>query len=134
MDSRTNRITLISLTAALVLMLVVAVAIAPSGGPDSLPEPLESVSPGPGALVIAQTEIVVEIAIGYEVALVVDGIPIPADEIYAVTATGTFRWRPRPGGVIEELTPGEHTIEVSWDRTANDRPDPGAYSWTFRVT
>jgi hypothetical protein len=134
MDSRTNRIALISLTVALVLLLVVAVVIYPSGGPDSLPEPLEAVTPAPGGLVIAQTEIVVEIAIGYEVALVVDGIPIPSDEIYAVAATGTFRWRPQPGSVIEELAPGEHTVEVSWDRTGNDRPDPGAYSWTFRVT
>ena len=134
MDSRRHRITLISLTAALILLLTVAVVTYPSGGPDSLPEPLESVTPGPNSIVIAQTEVVIEIALGYEVGLVVDGIPIPPDEIYAVPATGTCRWRPGPGRVIEVFTPGEHTIEVSWDRPTDDRPDPGAYAWTFRVT
>lgn len=134
MDARRHRITLISLTAALILLLTVAVITYPSGGPDALPGPLESVTPGPSSIVIAQTEVIVEIALGYEVGLVVDGIPIPPGEIDAVPATGTFRWRPGPGSVIEAFTAGEHTVEVSWDRSGDDVPDPGAYSWTFRVT
>lgn len=134
MDPRKHRKFLFVLTGALMVLLVVTVFAYPTGGPDSLPAPLDEVTPGPGAIVIAQTGIKVEIAVGYEVSLVIDGIPIPPDEIYAVAATGTFTWRPDPGGVIAVLAPGEHTVEVSWDRPPPGRPDPGSFSWTFRVT
>jgi hypothetical protein len=134
MDPRKHRTFLFVLSAALLGMLVIAVFAYPQGGPDSLPAPLEEVTPGPGAIVISQTGIQVDIAVGYDVSLVIDGVPIPPDEMYAVAATGTFTWRPTPESVIPVLAPGDHTVEVSWDRTAPARPDPGAFSWTFRVT
>jgi hypothetical protein len=117
----------------LVAVVVATVLWYPAGGADPLPHPLRSVSPDPLATVAAQTEIVVEIEAGYTVSLVVDGRPIPPDEITAVPATGTYRWRPTSGAVIERWEPGEHLVEVSWDRAGNQVPDPGAFAWTFRV-
>ncbi len=134
MDSRQQRILFIALSVALAAMLAIAVLAYPSGGPDSLPEPLETVSPAPGSIVVAQTEIVIEFPAGYEASLVVDGIPIPAHEVVVIEATGTVRWRPGPESVIYAFEPGEHSVEVSWDRRPGSQPDPGVYAWTFRVT
>lgn len=124
--------TLLVLAASLVALIGAVVWFFPSGNEARLPAPLESVSPTPGDVVASQTEIVIELPPGYTAALVVDGRPVPSEEVVAVTATGTFRWRPGPGSVIGDWDPGEHTVEVSWDRSSGV-PDPGAYAWTFRV-
>lgn len=125
--------TLLALVGALVALVLAAIVFYPSGDPAVLPAPLESVSPTPGDVLASQTEIVIELPPGYTAAIVVDGRPVPPSEVVAVTATGTFRWRPGPGGAIERWEPGEHTVEVSWDRLPGQVPDPGAFAWTFRV-
>lgn len=109
------------------------VALYPSGDPAGLPAPLESVYPKPGDVLTSPAEVVIELPPGYVAAIVVDGRPVPPSEVVAVAATGTFRWRPGPGGSIERWEPGEHTVEVSWDRLPGQVPDPGAFAWTFRV-
>ena len=128
-----HRLLLISLVCALAALVVGVVALYPSGDPAGLPAPLESVFPRPGDVLAAQAEIVIELPADYVAGLVVDGRPVSPDEVVAVPATGTFRWRPGPGHVIERWEPGEHTVEVSWDRMPGRVPDPGAFAWTFRV-
>jgi hypothetical protein len=133
-NPRRHRILLFGLGAAFVALVVAVVIAYPSGDAASLPAPLEAVSPVPGDVVVAQVAIEIDLPIGYRIDLVVDGQPVPPDEIVAVDALGTFRWYPGAGGVIERWDPGEHTVEVSWDRVAGGGPDPGAFSWRFRVT
>lgn len=133
MNASRHRLLLTSLTGAFLAIVVAAVVLYPSADPAGLPTPLESVYPAPGDAVLAQAEIVIELPGGYVAGLVVDGRPVPPDEIVTVPATGTFRWRPRPGGALERWDPGEHTVEVSWDRAPGQVPDPGAFAWTFRV-
>jgi len=133
MDRRRYRMLLIGLGAALVTLVIVVWIATPSGHDTSVPAPLESVYPLPGDTVLGQTGIEVDLPTGYTVDLVVDGLPISPSEIASMYAVGTFRWSPAPGSVVEYWTPGEHTVEVSWDR-AGGRPDPGVFSWTFRVT
>lgn len=105
----------------------------PSGEDSSVPAPLEAVRPIPGDAVLPQTAIEIDLPVGYEIDLVIDGVPVPRSEITSISAVGTFRWEPAPGRIVETWTPGTHTVEVSWDRVTG-RPDPGAYAWTFRVT
>lgn len=125
--------TVLALTGALVALVVAVIALYPSGEPAGLPAPLESVYPLPGDILAAQAEIVIELPPGYIASLVVDGRPVPAEEVAAVPATGTIRWRPGPDSIIPSWSSGEHTVEVSWDRAPGQVPDPGAYAWTFRV-
>ena len=34
--------------------------------------------------------------------------------------------------IVNEWTPGEHTVKVVWD-TIDGLADPGEYEWTFRI-
>ena len=96
-----------------------------------LPEALESVSPSPGSLVPPQASIEVDLEVGYEATIFVDGFPV--NNATFVDATGVYRWAPTPTDpVVTEWSPGEHTVRVVWD-TYTGLPDPGSFEWTFRV-
>jgi hypothetical protein len=118
---------------ALTALIALAVALAPTGDPTSLPEPLQDLFPSPGDSVLRQASVEIDLPVGYAVGLVVDGRAVPASEIAVTPSTGVWRWQPAPGASIEEWSPGEHTVTVTWDRTAG-RPDPGEFTWTFRVS
>lgn len=117
---------------ALVTLVAITVVVAPSGEEPALPDPLEAVFPSPGDSVVRQTAIEVELPVEYRLEMTVDGRAIPSSEIGVVTSTGRWRWQPAPGASIEQWSPGEHTVTVRWDRAAG-RPDPGQYTWRFRV-
>lgn len=133
MDPTRYRRLLIGLGTALVVLVGVVWIANPSGTETSLPEPVERVFPPPGDTVVRQTAVEVDLPIGYRVDIVVDGRPVPPAEIAFTEPLGQFRWQPGPGKLLEQWTPGEHTIEISWDRIAGGRPDPGSFTWTFRV-
>ncbi len=116
----------------LLLVAVVALGIAlnPEGSSDELPEVVESISPGPGDLVVGQAVIEVDLKAGYEMTMTVDGWP--AEDASHVPQTGVYRWAPSALHPITEWTPGEHTVTISWD-TVTGLPDRGSYEWTFRT-
>lgn len=115
----------------LVAIVTLGIVLAPEGEPVVLPGPLESVSPAPGALVPVQSAIEIDLAVGYEADIVVDGWPI-TDATF-VEATGVYRWAPTPSHpVINEWTPGDHTVRITWN-TFTGLPDTGTFEWTFRV-
>jgi hypothetical protein len=113
--------------AAVILGAVLAV----DGEEIALPPPLEAVYPLPGDLVPAQTAIEFDLPVGYAATIVVDGWPI-TDAVF-VEATGVYRWAPSSSHpTIQSWAPGEHTVDITWDTYAG-LPDPGEFSWSFRV-
>ena len=133
MDRGRYRVVIIGLFTALVAVIGLTVVFAPAGDRPRLPEPLEAVFPLPGDAVVRQTAIEVDLPIGYTLEIEVDGIWIPPHEIGYTAGTGEFSWQPAPGSVIVLWEPGEHTVTIRWDRIAGGRPDPGEFTWTFRV-
>lgn len=124
---------LIYLGLGLVAVAAIAfgIAFATEGDEIVLPGPIESVSPEPGNLVPPQTSIEIDLEVGYEAEIYVDDWLV-SDPTF-VDATGVYRWEPSPGNpTINEWTSGEHTIRVVYD-TVNGLPDPGDFSWSFRV-
>jgi hypothetical protein len=117
---------------ALATVVVLVVALAPSGRQTDLPEAVEWISPADGASVLRQTSIEIDMQAGYGIELHVDGVHIPAGEIRATGPTGRFEWSPGPAAVFAEWTPGTHTVLITWDRVAG-LPDPGELRWSFRV-
>lgn len=133
MDRTTYRTLLVALGAALAALVVLVIALDTDGDPAGLPAPLQSVWPPPNDVVVRQTGIEVTLPVGYELSITVDGVRIPPDEITVLDGVGLHRWQPAPGRIIEQWGPGDHTVEIEWDRVAG-RPDPGGFRWTFRVT
>jgi hypothetical protein len=134
MDPHRHRQLQLLLGVALVAVIAWVILAYPSGDPAALPAPLERVSPPPGDAVVGQVTIEIDLPVGYVIDLVVDGFIVPRDELVVVDALGVYRWSPGPGRALEQWEPGEHLIEVSWDRIPGRLPDPGVFSWRFRLT
>lgn len=132
MRDSTYRLIYVGLGLALVAVVGFTLAFSPSGDPVTLPDQIESLFPAPNDSVIRQSAIDVDMVAGYEISLFVDGIRIPESEITTQVGTAFSTWRPGPGRFIEEWSPGVHEITVEWQRSSG-LPDPGSFSWTFRV-
>ncbi|HEY4607087.1 MAG TPA: hypothetical protein VIH55_05510 [Acidimicrobiia bacterium] len=117
----------------LVAVAAIAFGLALGGGGDELllPDQLEAISPQPGDLVPQQARVEVDLPVGYQAEIYVDGWLV--EDTVFVEGTGTYRWQPSSANpTITEWSPGEHTVRVVWDRVSG-LPDPGEFSWTFRV-
>jgi hypothetical protein len=125
---------MIGLSLVLAALAVTLIVLDTDGDPFELPGALRSVYPQPNDMVLSQVGLEVNLPVGYEITLVVDGVGIPEGEVSVIPEIGQFRWRPAPGRVIETWAPGEHTVEITWDRVAGGPPDPGGFSWVFRVS
>jgi hypothetical protein len=130
-----NRYRLLYAAFGLVLVALIALVVVlyPEGDDAGLPEPLEEIFPLPGDSVVRQTAIEIDLPVGYDIDLYVDGRLIPEIEIGFTAATGRWIWQPAPGTSIEQWEGGEHTVVVTWDRIAGGRPDPGEFEWSFRI-
>jgi hypothetical protein len=109
------------------------VAVYPEGEDTGLPDPLEAVFPRPGDAVVRQTAVEVDLPVGYDLDLYVDGRRIPEVEVGLTESTGEWVWQPAPGRSVERWSGGEHTVLITWDRVEGGRPDPGEFEWSFRV-
>ena len=132
MDTRRFRLVLVGLALALLAVAVLALGFAPEGSSPDLPDAVERVEPTPNSAFAAQVGVEVDMQVGYGIELFVDGQRVFDGEIDRIEATGQFFWRPAPGQVIEEWTPGTHRVRIVWDRIVG-LPDPGSYEWSFRI-
>lgn len=132
MKDTTYRLIYAGLGLALVAVAAAAVAFTPSGTEAQLPDPIDRVFPLPNDSVVRQTVVEVDMRVGYEIVLFVDDFRISPNELAIQTGTNLHTWQPAPGRFLETWNAGPHTIRVEWDRTSG-LPDPGSYTWTFRV-
>ena len=126
------RIFFLLLGVALALIVIFAVVFAPGGDEFRLPEAVESISPENDDTVLRQIDLTIDMAVGYEIELFVDGVPIPDDEITVTKATGRHVWRPGPAAVFPEWSYGLHSVHIIYERIAGG-VDIGSVSWVFRV-
>jgi hypothetical protein len=125
------RLIYIGLALVAVAAIAFGIALSPEGEGIELPGPVESITPVPGSQVPSQAGIEIDLEVGYEVDIVVDGWPI-TDATF-VEGTGVYRWSPHPNHpTITEWSPGEHTIRITWN-TYTGLPDTGSFEWSFRV-
>lgn len=127
------RILFLALGIALVLVVLFAVVFAPGGGEFSLPDAVDSISPGNDATVQRQIDLTIDMAVGYRITLFVDGVRIPEDEITVTEATGRHSWAPGPSSVFSEWAPGLHSVYFEYE-SLGSRIDIGTVNWVFRVT
>lgn len=111
--------------------IALGVVFVQEGDSVDLPGPIESVTPSPGDIAIRQAVLEVDLEVGYQAVIFIDGFPIDGDNFEP--ATGVYRWAPNPASaVMTEWTPGDHTVRVEW-RTVSGSPDFGSFEWTFRI-
>lgn len=126
------RLVFIGLAAAFLAIIAAAVALSPGGDAPGLPPPLRAVSPVPGGADILQAVVRVEIETGYDVQFWIDGFRVPDGEVRSAEGIGRYEWSPDTSTTRDPWTPGNHTVRVVWD-TRTGLPDPGEYTWSFRI-
>jgi hypothetical protein len=120
----------------------------------NLPDAIEEIAPTPDAeQVLQQTDVLVDLAEGYEGELTIDGVALPTirlDELGSIDVepgaqieippgvifepgNGTLRFKPSEGGPIESFDPGSHNVVVTYWRTEDGRETARSYGWTFVV-
>ncbi len=132
MSETRYRLVFLALGLALIGVIVFAVIFGPDASDPGLPAAIERVAPEDGATVLRQTDLVIDMAVGYEIELFIDGRQIPETEIDTVEATGVRTWVTGPGKTFDEWTPGLLAILVRYDRVAGG-VDIGELRWVFRA-
>ena len=132
MNPTRYRAGLLVLGVAFIAVVLGAVLWAPQGDPSVLPSAVDRVEPADSDLLFGQPRLVLDMAPGYRATLVVDGIPIPDEQVNWTQATGLHVFEPGPGKVVVAWTPGFHSVEASWGGPPG-APDPGNLTWFFRV-
>ena len=137
-----------------VVLIGVALLRAESGAEDDYPSAVESVSPVPNAIqVLAQTQVVADLAEGYEGRLVIDRqeletirldelgspnvdpgtqIDVPPGVVFE-PGNATLTFTPGEGAPIERFEPGSHLVTVIYWRTDEGPGSARSFSWSFEA-
>jgi hypothetical protein len=138
-----------------VLLIAWGVSVSITGDDVAkLPTAIESISPPPDAVqVLSQTNVVVDLAEGYEGRLTIDGIEfatqrladfsnpnvepgtqvdIPAGVLFE-PGNDTLTFTPGPDIEITTFAEGNHTVRVVYWRSLDGEGKPRSYTWTFNV-
>lgn len=127
------RLIYFGLGALAIAVIALGLVFGRGGEPVTLPGPVESVTPLPGDAALRQAIIEVDMEVGYELAIFVDGFRVPDTEIVVVEATGVHRWAPSPTGLyLTDWSPGVHRVRIEWS-SVTGLPDVGSFEWEFRV-
>lgn len=140
--------------AAGIVLIGVALLSAESGADDDFPSAIESVSPVPGAVqVLAQSQVVVDLATGYEGRLVIDSrefdtirldeigsadvepgaqVDVPPGVVFE-PGNSTLTFTPGEGAPIERFAPGTHAVSVIYWKIEEGPRAARSYGWSFEV-
>lgn len=149
------KLALASLPIALGLFLIGFGLVRSVTGDDvtKLPRAIEEITPTPDAVqVLAQTNVVVDLAESYEGRLTIDGlqfetqlmedlisnpepgtqVDIPPGVVFE-RGNDTLTFTPGPDIEIERFSEGSHIVKVVYWRTVLGEGDARSYTWTFNV-
>jgi hypothetical protein len=151
-----RKLAVASLAIAIGLVLIGWAVVRGVTGDDvsQLPEPIERIDPVPDAVqVLAQSQVVVDLAEGYEGRLRVDGIDFPTMRMEELTdddvepgeqveippgvvlepGNDTLTFTPGPGIEIESFDDGLHRVTVLYWPVERGEGAARSYSWAFNV-
>ena len=126
------RVTLALLAVALIAVIGGSILLIPGGDPEQLPPAVERYSPRDGDIAINPVAVMIDLKPNYAAEFIIDGTPIPPDEMHSIPETGRYEFVPGPGKTIERWSPGDHTVVATWLGGTNNI-DVGTLLWTFQV-
>jgi hypothetical protein len=139
--STKGKIVIVALLALAAGALWVAIDSTQTGEPDSVTTtvavPLDGfgLQPAPGANVLRQSEIGIDLQPGWEATLQIDGVEIPASQQRIVVAENQVFFTPGEGRVIERLESGRRCVTaIFWESRLGRGVDDGRHTWCFQVT
>ena len=117
-------------TAAALFAIAVVVY---QGNPRStdLPVAIQEVQPLAGSNVLSQTDVSVDLAVGYTAELEINGITIPEDQLFRVQALNQLSYQPRDGKIVPKLLPDQNCVRVFYWLIAQGDENRQSYTWCF---
>lgn len=99
------------------------------------PDVVEHLTPGDGDAVLRQAELGIDLAPGYEGTLVVNGVPIPADQLRLVPEQNQVYFTPGDDKVVTRLQAGPNCVEAIVWRSAMGRgtSNDKSFTWCFKA-
>ncbi len=133
------RLTIAAALVAAGLALLAAVRSTDTGDDPpagtSPPRFVEHLRPGSGDEVLRQTEIGIDLAPGYEATLIINGEPIPDDELRRVPEQNQVFFLPGASTTFPELPGGRNCVTaVVWRSSAGPGVDDRPVTWCFQAT
>jgi hypothetical protein len=118
---------------ALAAALFAIAVVIDRGNPGStdLPVAIQEISPQAGSNVLSQSDVVVDLAVGYTAELEINGITIPEEQLFRVDGLNRLSFEPRPGKIIEGLRPDQNCVRVFYWLIAQGPSDQQVYDWCF---
>ena len=126
--------------AAAGVALFLAVRSTDTGGEDrvavqSQPDLVEHVYPRNGDRVLRQSEIGIDLAPGHEAMLIVNGQPIPDEQLRRVPEQNQVFFQPGEGTVFPELPAGRTCVAaVVWRSSTGQGADDQTVRWCFEAS
>ena len=95
---------------------------------------VENLIPRRNSQVPQQSSIGIDLVVGWDAALVVEGIEIPRDQLVLTPEIGLIEFTPGPGLAVEELDSGQNCVTaVIWRRADGRGVDDRSIPWCFEV-
>lgn len=94
---------------------------------------IERLIPAESDKMLQQEPIGVDLAPGYDGTLVVNGVPIPPDQLTKTPALNLVEFRPGPGKEIEQLPPGQNCVVATFWRSETGPAQSTSRAWCFTV-
>lgn len=131
-SSRTRRLIIVSMLATAAALFAVAVVVY-QGNPRStdLPIAIQAVGPEPGSNVLSQTDVFVDLAVGYTADIDINGIKIPEAELFRVEGLNQLSYEPREGKTVPRLLPDQNCVRVFYWLIAQGPEGATPYTWCF---
>jgi len=129
---KTRRLIILSMLALAAAIFAIAVAVDQSNPRSTdLPVAIQAVSPQAGSNVLSQTDVAVDLAVGYTAELEINGIMIPEEQLFRVQALNQLSFEPRDGKIIDKLLPDQNCVRVFYWLIAQGPDDKQSYTWCF---
>lgn len=116
--------------AAVLFAVAVFISVNNPSGTD-LPVAIQSVAPERASNVLSQSDVVVDLAVGYTAELEINGIVIPEDQLFRVEALNQLSYQPGIGKIVERLRPDQNCVRVIYWLIATGEDDSSSYTWCF---
>ena len=94
---------------------------------------IQRLIPTPGAKILQQDIIGIDMAPGYEASLVLNGIPLPLDQTYTVPQLNQVTFKAGPGKVYDTLPAGQNCLTATYWQSAFGPKVSSVRSWCFTV-
>jgi hypothetical protein len=123
----------LALLAIAVVCLVLAARLGSSDTSQLDGGRIQRLIPTPGAKILQQDIIGIDMAPGYEASLVLNGIPLPLDQTYTVPQLNQVTFKAGPGKVYETLPAGQNCLTATYWQSAFGPKVSSIRSWCFTV-